>query len=86
MAGRHDTDARQRSLWGVRVALPVAIAVAGLVVILAGKAALGVMLIGVAALVVVANAFIRLGLSSDRDRARERQSRRTFMRTGRWPE
>ncbi|HEX2103638.1 MAG TPA: hypothetical protein VHF51_08295 [Solirubrobacteraceae bacterium] len=60
-------------------------ALAGLIVIVAADAALGAMLIGVATLVVLANAFIRLGMSSDRDRAREQRARRTFMRTGRWP-
>jgi hypothetical protein len=62
----------------VRVGLPVAIAVAGVVlIVLGGDAAVGagIVLIGVALLVVLANLFIRLGLASERDREREEQRR-----------
>jgi hypothetical protein len=42
-------------------------------------------LIGVAALVVIANALMRPGLSSERDRRAEQEARRHLDRTGRWP-
>jgi hypothetical protein len=69
----------------VRVVLPAAIAVAGVVLVsVGGDAALGagIVLIGVAALVVLANVLMRLGLSSERDREREEERRRR----GRWPD
>jgi len=77
------------SLIAVRVLLPAAIAVAGVVlVILGGDAArgAGVVLIGVAALVVLANFLMRLGIASERDREREEARRREFSRRGRWPD
>jgi drug/metabolite transporter (DMT)-like permease len=73
----------------VRIWLPAAIAVAGvLLVAFGGDAArgAGIVLIGVAALVVLANLFIRLGLLSERDREREQERRRSFTRRGRWPD
>ena len=62
----------------VRVALPAAIALAGVVLLIIGGDAeqgAGMVLIGVAALVVLANLFIRLALQSERDRERERRAR-----------
>ena len=62
----------------VRIVLPATIALAGVVLVIfggdSGRGA-GIVLIGVAALVVLANLFIRLGLQSERDRERE-QARR----------
>jgi len=72
----------------VRVALPAAIAIAGVVLLLMGGDAAqgaGIVLIGVAGLVVLANALIRLGLQSERDREGEEARRRLFSRRGRWP-
>jgi hypothetical protein len=63
----------------VRYGLPVVIATVGVaLVVLGGETAqgAGIVLIGVAALVVLANLFIRLALSSERDRALEAQRRR----------
>ena len=63
----------------VRLVLPATIAVAGVVLVsVGGDAALGagIVLIGVAALVVLANVLMRLGLSSERDREREEERRR----------
>jgi drug/metabolite transporter (DMT)-like permease len=77
----------RRLLW-VRLVLPVATAFAGVVlIVLGGETAkgAGVFLIGVAALVVLANAFIRLSLQSERDREREEARRRYFDEHGRWP-
>jgi hypothetical protein len=62
----------------VRVVLPAVIAVAGVALVVfggdSGKGA-GIVLIGVAGLVVLANFMIRLGLQSERDREREAKRR-----------
>jgi len=63
----------------VRVVLPATIAVAGVVlVVIGGESAqgAGIVLIGVAGLVVLANVLMRLALQSERDRAREQERRR----------
>jgi hypothetical protein len=63
----------------VRIGLPAAIAVAGILLIaLGGDSArgAGIVLVGVAVLVVLANLFIRLGMSSQLDRDREEDRRR----------
>jgi hypothetical protein len=73
----------------VRYGLPAAIFVAGVVLIVVGGDAgvgAGIVLVGVAGLVVLANVLIRLGLQSERDREREEQRRRDFSRRGRWPD
>jgi drug/metabolite transporter (DMT)-like permease len=72
-----------------RIWLPVGIAVAGVVLILTGGDAAdgaGVLLIGVAGLVVFANLMLRLSLSSERDREQEEANREFFSRTGHWPD
>ncbi|HEY7076495.1 MAG TPA: hypothetical protein VH418_14050 [Solirubrobacteraceae bacterium] len=77
------------SLIAVRVGLPVAIAIAGLVLVIAGgdvERGAGIVLLGVAALVVLANLLMRLGIASERDREREEARRREFSRRGRWPD
>jgi hypothetical protein len=62
-----------------RVILPATIALAGVVLVIfggdSGRGA-GIVLIGVAGLVVLANVLIRLGLQSERDREREEARRR----------
>lgn len=73
------------ALFGVRVVLPAAIAVAAILLLIFGNDSArgaGIVLIGVAMLVVLANLFIRLGLLSERDREREAEQRRR----GRWPD
>jgi hypothetical protein len=63
----------------LRIGLPVAIAVAGVVCIaVGGDAAVGagIVLLGVAGLVVLANLLIRLSIASEEDRAREERRRR----------
>ena len=73
----------------LRVGLPVAIAVAGVVLLIVGDDAgrgAGIVLIGVAGLVALANAFIRLGLQSERDREREERRRDRYAERGRWPD
>ena len=62
----------------VRYGLPAAILVAGVaLVIIGGDAPLGagIVLIGVAGLVVLANVMMQLSVQSERDRAREAQRR-----------
>ena len=67
------------SLLLVRVVLPAAIAVVGIVLVVVGGESAqgaGIVLIGVGGLVVLANAFIRLALQSERDREREQARRK----------
>jgi hypothetical protein len=67
------------SLFLVRVVLPSAIALAGVVLLVVGDdtaQGAGIVLIGVALLVVLANLFIRLAIRSERDREREAARRR----------
>jgi hypothetical protein len=63
----------------VRVVLPAGIALAGVALVIfggdSGKGA-GIVLIGVAGLVVLANLMIRLSLQSERDREREAERRK----------
>jgi hypothetical protein len=62
----------------VRYVLPAAIAVTGIVLVIVGgdsARGAGIVLIGVAFLVVLANLFIRLGLLSERDREQEARRR-----------
>jgi hypothetical protein len=63
----------------VRIVLPAAIALAGVLLVIfgadSGKGA-GIVLIGVGGLVVLANVLIRLALQSERDREREQARRR----------
>jgi hypothetical protein len=61
-----------------RIGFPAAIAVAGVVLILIGGDApvgAGIVLIGVAGLVALANVLMQLGLQSERDRAEEERRR-----------
>jgi hypothetical protein len=71
----------------VRIGLPALIAVAGIVLVIVGGDSgrgAGIVLIGVAALVVLANVFIRLAIDSERDREREAERReRPFNERGR---
>jgi hypothetical protein len=62
----------------LRIGLPAAIAVAGVVCMAVGGDAglgAGIVLLGVAVLVVVANLLIRLSISDQEDRAREQRRR-----------
>jgi hypothetical protein len=65
-------------LIAVRIVLPALIALAGVVLLVAGSdtaQGAGIVLIGVAALVVLANLFMRLALQSEDDRRREAERR-----------
>jgi hypothetical protein len=70
-------------LRAVRTGLPVVIAIAGILLVLSGSEAAvgaGIVLIGVAGLVVVANLLIRLSIMSQEDREREAAERERL-----WP-
>jgi hypothetical protein len=76
-------DLRRRTvgdvLQFVRIWLPAAIAVAGVILIVTGGDAAvgaGIVLLGVAVLVVLANLFMRLAIKSQDDREREEERRR----------
>ena len=65
-------------MWLVRIALPAAIFVAGVVLIVIGGDAplgAGIVLIGVSGLVVLGNVMMQLGGQSERDRADEERRR-----------
>jgi hypothetical protein len=72
----------------VRVVLPLTTLLAGVILlVIGGEAATGagIVLIGVAGLIVLANALIRLGVQSERDREREEARRQFLSEHGRWP-
>jgi hypothetical protein len=63
----------------VRFVMPAVIALVGVVLVVVGGDSgrgAGIVLIGVAGLVVLANVLMRLGLQSERDREREEARRR----------
>jgi hypothetical protein len=63
----------------LRIGLPAAIFAAGVVLIIIGGDAplgAGIVLIGVAGLVALANVLVRLSIQSQRDREREEERRR----------
>ena len=69
----------------LRIGLPAAIALAGVILLLAGGDTghgAGVLLLGVALLVVLANIFVRLSLQSEREREEEERNRER----GVWPD
>jgi len=68
------------------IGLPLAIAVAGLVLVLAGVPVLGTVLLGIGLAALLAVFYVGLTMSSERDREKEERARKTFERTGRWPE
>jgi hypothetical protein len=73
----------------LRIGLPVAILIAGIVLLVVGDDAgrgAGIVLIGVAGLVVLANLFIRLGLQSEREREQEERRRERYAERGKWPD
>lgn len=82
-----------------RYGLPIAITIAGIVLIILGHASrsqfvdnnsletsAGVAVIIVAIIVWMLNWMYRLGTSSNQDREDEERAREYFDRTGRWPE
>lgn len=69
----------------LRIGLPAAIALAGVVLLIAGGDSgqgAGVVLLGAALMVVLANLFLRLSLQSEREREEEERNRER----GVWPD
>lgn len=84
--GTRDLSRRQRTgLLVFRVGLPAALAVPGAALLIAGLPAIGIVLIGTAAIAALVDLFARQTNESDLEREREEQARRTFAQTGRWP-
>jgi len=76
-------------LFAVRIGLPAAIAAAGVVLLLVGgdsESGAGVVLIGVAVMVLMINLFLRLAVRDTGDRDREEAAREHFDQHGRWPD
>jgi hypothetical protein len=73
-----------------RIGVPALIALAGAIVIAAAPdaniVALGVLLVGVAGLVVLTGAIVRAGERSNDERIREERAREFFDEHGRWPD
>jgi hypothetical protein len=82
---------RERALLlALRVGLPVALAIAGVVLFIVGggrnsTAAAGVVLIGVGLLVWMINWMYRMTISSNDDREAEERRREYFTQHGHWP-
>jgi hypothetical protein len=84
-------SARRVGELAVRVGLPVLLVVAGVVLLIVGRgttsaAGLGVVLLGVALMVILIDWLYRLSVESNADREREEEARDYFSRTGRWPD
>jgi hypothetical protein len=84
---------RRLLLFATRHVLPLAIAVAGVVLIVIGharasnvSAAAGVSLIIVALIVWMINWMFRMSVQSNREREQEEEARNYFDRHGRWPD
>src|SRR5450755_2260702 len=86
-------------LAATRIWLPIAIAIAGVVLLVIGhgrysaladtrslESAAGVSLLIVAIIVWMMNWMYRLSLSSNEEREQEEEARRYYERTGRWPD
>jgi hypothetical protein len=73
----------------IRIGLPAASGLAGVGLMVLGNDATllgaGLVLVGVALLVALTNALVRLAMPSQRDREREAWARRYFDRHGHWP-
>lgn len=70
----------------IRWGLPLALAAAGVVVIVGSELeGVGEALIGAAICVVIANLLLRVGFGDARDRDREERARRYFDEHGHWP-
>ena len=72
----------------VRYGLPAVIALAGVMFVVLGSSsvatAFGIVLIGIAGLVLLVDVFARMSIGSEQDREREQQARDSYTRTGRW--
>jgi small neutral amino acid transporter SnatA (MarC family) len=87
---RHSTRPVAVALAATRVALPLAMGVAGIaaVIVAGGSGSLtgaGVVLAGFGLMVWMINWLFRMSVASNRDREREEEAREYFDRHGRWP-
>jgi hypothetical protein len=78
-------------LKATRLWLPIAIAVAGVVAIVAGHgrtaaAGAGVVLLGIAVMVWMINWMFRMSIESNLDREHEERAREYFDKHGQWPD
>jgi hypothetical protein len=82
---------RRAGMAAVRIGLPVALSLVGVVAIVAGHArtplaGAGVVLLGIGLMVWMLNWLFRMSVESNRDREREEEAREHYSRTGRWPD
>lgn len=88
-SGRAETDRDESMTNAIRIGLPATIGLAGVALMVLGEDATllsaGLVLVGVALLVALTNALMRLAIRSQRDREREAWARRYFDRHGHWP-
>ncbi|CAB4906947.1 unannotated protein [freshwater metagenome] len=68
-----------------RVGIPLTLVVLGVIAAIAVSGLLGGVFFGAALVAVIADLWIRLGITSQDDRDDEARARRTFRRRGRWP-
>ena len=83
--------ARRVTLAFVRVGLPIALVIAGVILLIIGHgktsaAGAGVVVLGVAVMVVMLDWLARLSISSTGDREQEERAREYLDRTGHWPD
>jgi hypothetical protein len=83
--GASDSRRSRVLLLALRVGLPLALLLTGLVILIVGETQLGLILIGIAGMAVIVDVYARQSIDSSDDREREEQARRTFSETGRWP-
>lgn len=79
------TPAGPAAARGARVWIPLALLALAVIASVVVSLALGAVFLGAAVVAVVADLWIRLGISSQDDRDDEARARRTFRRRGRWP-
>ena len=89
--GRAPRRGRALLLGFVRYGIPLAVFVAGVVVIAVDNdrdtgLEAGFMFFGVAVAVLLLNVFFRIGVRGESERDREEEARAYFDRHGRWPE
>lgn len=79
---------RRLGLPAVRYGIPLALTIAGIVMLARGgdEAGMGVVLIGSAVIVLLLNVLFRVSIVSNREREQEEEAREAFAREGRWPD
>jgi threonine/homoserine/homoserine lactone efflux protein len=89
---RQHVASRSWTLIGVRYGLPLALVIAGIVLMVIGHgrtsstaAATGLVLVGVAVISWMLNWMFRMSIDSNRDREKEEAARDYFSQHGHWP-